>query len=544
MFSSINLFGRSLKYRSIFFLLIFCLEIIGVSVNFDGEFLAVSASPLLGLIGKSHELIKSGMAIIGFFIILALPKAQSFISILKKYDCRPGWHYWLCLHFVNIALFVYLTSYLFAGVNTDTTSILIINIAALGWIITGLGCFVFLINAIAPLACWLQLIRQVPLLIFISVLVGILSWYFGELAEFSWQPLAEYTFYLCHQLLALIYSDINYNLSDRILGTTNFRVQISPECSGYEGIGLIVVFFSVYLWLFRNSLRFPRVLLLFPIGILAIWLLNSVRIVSLIVIGSSFSAEVAAGGFHSNAGWFVFIISAVGLVLLSQRIDYFNVDSVVKYKATPVVTEVTALIIPFIVLLSIILLTTTFSVGFDWFYPVRVIIIAILLWSFRERYKLIFKDITVSSVLIGVGVFMVWLLMVEVSTENNKVFFTELFDASPVIIASWLSFRFIGAAVTVPIVEELIFRGYLLKKLVQHDFINLKPIHFTWFSFLFSSILFGLLHGEWIAGTIAGMGFAYALYQRGEVSDAIVAHMTTNTLLAIYVLSTGNWSLW
>jgi len=41
---------------------------------------------------------------------------------------------------------------------------------------------------------------------------------------------------------------------------------------------------------------------------------------------------------------------------------------------------------------------------------------------------------------------------------------------------------------------------------------------------------------------IAGMEFALALYRRGEVSDAIIAHMTTNTSLAFYIMFTGNWS--
>ena len=29
-----------------------------------------------------------------------------------------------------------------------------------------------------------------------------------------------------------------------------------------------------------------------------------------------------------------------------------------------------------------------------------------------------------------------------------------------------------------------------------------------------------------------------------EVTDAVLAHVTTNALLTAYVLATGNWSLW
>ncbi len=67
---------------------------------------------------------------------------------------------------------------------------------------------------------------------------------------------------------------------------------------------------------------------------------------------------------------------------------------------------------------------------------------------------------------------------------------------------------------------------------------------FTWLSFAVSSILFGVLHGNWVAGTVAGVAFAIALYRRGALSDAVVAHATANALLAAYVLATHSWSLW
>ncbi len=96
----------------------------------------------------------------------------------------------------------------------------------------------------------------------------------------------------------------------------------------------------------------------------------------------------------------------------------------------------------------------------------------------------------------------------------------------------------------VPIAEELAFRGYLIRKLVSADFERVALGHFTWVSFLGSSILFGSLHAQWIAGTLVGMIFALAICRRGLMSDAIVAHATTNGLLTAYTLMTGRRSLW
>jgi CAAX prenyl protease-like protein len=108
-----------------------------------------------------------------------------------------------------------------------------------------------------------------------------------------------------------------------------------------------------------------------------------------------------------------------------------------------------------------------------------------------------------------------------------------------------LLIRVVGYVVTVPLVEELAFRGYLTRRVIQADFQKLPVGIFSWSSFFISSALFGALHGGlWLAGTIAGMSFALALYRRRSFGDAVQAHATTNGLIALYVFATGRWSVW
>jgi membrane protease YdiL (CAAX protease family) len=60
-----------------------------------------------------------------------------------------------------------------------------------------------------------------------------------------------------------------------------------------------------------------------------------------------------------------------------------------------------------------------------------------------------------------------------------------------------------------------------------------------------SSIAFGALHGgRWIAGTLAGLLYGYAVLRRGKLGDAVVAHATTNAILAVYVVVWSQWQLW
>ena len=83
-----------------------------------------------------------------------------------------------------------------------------------------------------------------------------------------------------------------------------------------------------------------------------------------------------------------------------------------------------------------------------------------------------------------------------------------------------------------------------MRRLIAADFESVSFQRFTALSFIGSSLLFGALHSRLLAGSLAGAVYALVLYRRGEMSDAIVAHATTNALLAACVLATGAWSLW
>ena len=83
------------------------------------------------------------------------------------------------------------------------------------------------------------------------------------------------------------------------------------------------------------------------------------------------------------------------------------------------------------------------------------------------------------------------------------------------LAAVWLLVRVVGAVITVPIAEELAFRGYLLRRLLSANFDDLSTVRFTWLSFVVSSVLVGALHGRWLAGTVAGMCSAWTRYAAG-----------------------------
>jgi CAAX prenyl protease-like protein len=190
------------------------------------------------------------------------------------------------------------------------------------------------------------------------------------------------------------------------------------------------------------------------------------------------------------------------------------------------------------------MLTGAFAAGLDWLYPTRVIAAAWVLWVFRKHYVNLGWTMSWRAMAIGCVTFAIWIALVPAPPAGAG--WPAALQSVPVYwAAAWLIVRVIGYTITVPLVEELAFRGYLTRRLMRADFERLPIGLFSWSSFVISSLLFGALHGGyWLAGTIAGMTFALALYQRRALGDAVLAHATTNGLIAVYVFVTGRWSVW
>jgi exosortase E/protease (VPEID-CTERM system) len=416
------------------------------------------------------------------------------------------------------------------------------------WAATGLGAGFFWLLAAMPARVWLRLVRQNASLVWAGIIIMAASWILAFLTTRAWVPLIKPTFLVVEWLLLAFGQDVVSQPADHLLGTSQFTVEISPYCAGYEGIGLISVFVGGYLWLFRGNLRFPQAFILLPCGILVIWLVNAIRITLLVLIGAYVSPQIAVDGFHSSFGWIGFVAVALSMMAVTRRFQFFTVRQSEVETEDREGNSTAAYLAPLMALLVIILVARAFSTGFDWFYPVRVLGTAAVIWFFwkNRMTRLDLADIwSIKAIAIGVAVFIVWVGLERAlgNTDTSSVIPGSLAEMPIGLAAAWLIFRVLGSVITVPIAEELAFRGYVLRRLISSDFDKISP-RFTWPSFLLSSVMFGALHGQWLAGTMAGMFYAWAMYRRSRLGDAIMAHATTNALISADVMLCGNWNLW
>lgn len=483
-------------------------------------------------------------------LIVFSPKLKFVINDISAHAVYHSWKKWLVLQVFAFIFLTIVTSYLFGLLSTPKQ---ISVFWLLIWIVLIFLTVFFWFLALAPSDFWLLGFRRHYQDLGLAVILGVSAWLLVDMfyqqeaplgqKEF-WEVLAKPTFDLVYFFLGWFFSELVYEPENLILGTSSFYVRISYACSGIEGISLISIFIALYLWLFRKTLRFPQVFILFPLGILFIWLSNAMRIALLVAIGTLISPDIALRGFHEQAGWVAFTLIAVAAIALSHKLHFFNVSKSNATVQPDVSSLATALLSPFLALMATRMITSATSSGFIALYPLQVAVVAITLFYFRKFYRGLGWQWSWYGPAIGVFIFAIWIFLEPDLDDNKNSIAWGLSNLSSPAAATWLFFRTAGSIVTVPLAEELAFRGYLIRKLIKNDFENAPLGQFTWFSFIASSILFGLMHERWLAGVVAGMAYALALYRRGHIGDAVIAHMTTNALIAIVVLSQHKWSLW
>ncbi|NJO32462.1 MAG: exosortase E/protease, VPEID-CTERM system [Rhodospirillales bacterium] len=394
----------------------------------------------------------------------------------------------------------------------------------------------------APAKFWKRLLGHAPLEALLAVSCGLAILLASALALESWRPLSAATLVVAKGILSLYETNVVVDWEQQVLGVDPFHVYILAECSGYEGIALVLGFFAIYLWMFRAELRFPNALLILPLGIVAIWLLNAVRIAALISIGAHVSPAIAMGGFHSQAGWIGFLLVTVGFMALSHRVDFFRPQSLtaVPVSQNPHHRLLLALLVPFMCLMGASIIAQAFAPHDRWLYPLKVAAVAGALWWYKDVYVSFASKISLYSVLAGACVGVAW---IATDPGGDNALGAWLSSLPLWLAALWLGLRIFGSIVLVPIAEELAFRGYLHRVIISRSFETVSPGQWTWLALIATSLLFGLMHQRWIAAALAGAVYAAVMYRSGRMADPIAAHMASNAVIVVWALFAGQWAL-
>ena len=184
-------------------------------------------------------------------------------------------------------------------------------------------------------------------------------------------------------------------------------------------------------------------------------------------------------------------------------------------------------------------------------YPVKAVLVGLCLVLLMRRYTEIrLVDLaclrhTALSLLTGILIFILWINMDwGFATLGEPQGFDPGRIPEGATRTVMIAVRLAGAVLVVPIMEELFWRSFLLRYIIEPDFMKVAIGRFTWFSFLATMVLFGLEHNHYLAGMMAGAFFNLLLYRTKSIAQCILSHAVANLALGIYVLKTGNWQFW
>lgn len=408
--------------------------------------------------------------------------------------------------------------------------------AGMALILTGIA------GWLAPGALWLRFLRQAGATLAVVMAAGAAAPVLATKLQPLWQldSIAGATFSAVRWLVGALGYDVVADPVRKHIGSGDFMISVAPVCSGIEGIALVTIFVSLYLWLFRAELRFPHALLLYPLGIAASACLNVVRIGALLVLGIEGQPELAVGGFHSHAGWVMFTAVALGIIAVARRVTWFNRAPAATVPQAPLPPlrrdPVAARILPFAVFMLTAVVAPAISPNPAMFYPIRVILLAAALALVWPALRGIAWRISPLAWGVGAAIGVMW-VAIPVAPSDAAAPYGALTGG---MVALWFLFRGLGTVVLVPLVEELFFRDYLESRLRGSDPDAPAPLWRTAAAMLVTAALFAALHDRWAEAFVAGLAFSLLARRSGRIADAVAAHALANLIVFAVAAVTGN----
>lgn len=214
-----------------------------------------------------------------------------------------------------------------------------------------------------------------------------------------------------------------------------------------------------------------------------------------------------------------------------------------------------AYVAPFVVFVAFLALRTWIPLEPELRALLRFILVATTLAVFSRHVIPRRPSFLIGSILLGLAVFVVWIGPDRLWGTGYRDFWLfrnsvlgaavsslpERLKANPFFIVT----RVMESAILVPIVEELFWRGWLMRWLIRPDFQSVPLGQYAPFSFWAVALFFASEHGPyWEVGLIAGIAYNAWIVRTRNLADCILAHGVTNAVLAGYVLLFDKWQYW
>ena len=199
---------------------------------------------------------------------------------------------------------------------------------------------------------------------------------------------------------------------------------------------------------------------------------------------------------------------------------------------------------PFFLFMAILVVEGYWPDGHYLIYPFKTLAVAaVILASWRSLPSL--RPVAPGlSVLVGVVGVVLWIgLDPWLVRYDQPLVGRDPFLLYPPIEAWALyGFRVLGIALCVPLMEELFWRGFLMRWLIVENFTTVPLGTYRPLSFWLTTACFASVHGpEWPLAVVVGILYGAWFVRTKSLGSIMLAHGVTNFLLVIYCLFRNDW---
>jgi CAAX prenyl protease-like protein len=216
-----------------------------------------------------------------------------------------------------------------------------------------------------------------------------------------------------------------------------------------------------------------------------------------------------------------------------------------KIKASPLLVRV----LPFALFAALTMLQGRFGPDSQyWVYALKTALGAWGLWVMRPYVSEMKWKFSWEAVVVGVGVFALWVgldghypLLAERSGGFDPA---AAYGPGSLLALFFIAVRTVGSTLVVPPLEEVFYRSFVYRYLVRPDFLSVPLRQLSWRALAITAVVFGIGHFEWLPGILCALAYQGLVLYKNRLGDAITAHAVTNLLLALWVVTRGQYQFW
>lgn len=183
-------------------------------------------------------------------------------------------------------------------------------------------------------------------------------------------------------------------------------------------------------------------------------------------------------------------------------------------------------------------------------YVIKITVVASLLWLWRNAYSEMRWPAGENwrtwliAIAAGIVVFVAWInLTADWMVMGESIGFDPR-DGDAQMDWFLVIVRLLGAALVVPLMEELFWRSFLMRWIAHPHFLSVNPAQVGFKAFCITAVLFAVAHSLWFAGLLAGIAYNLLYMRSNTLWSPIIAHAVTNAILGVWIVLTGNWGFW